>query len=163
MKNPNNPIVYIEVASKSGKFGKIIFELFEDVVPKTVANFMGLCPKYLGCKFHRIIPGFMIQCGDYERGDGTGGSSIYGRYFEDENFKINHFKSGLLSMANSGSNTNGSQFFITLDKQPHLDNKHVVFGQVLSGYDIVTKIEKYGDSSGQPSDIIKIIGTGKFK
>lgn len=145
-------------------------ELFQDKVPRTVLNFLTLTTGraenknmyYKGTKFHRIIPGFCIQGGDYENGDGTGGSSIYGKYFEDENFIFKHDKPGLLSMANSGPNTNGSQFFITLGYAPHLDNSHVVFGCVRDGMDIVKKMEQYGTESGKPLDVIKIIRCGQL-
>ncbi|CAJ1363706.1 unnamed protein product [Effrenium voratum] len=130
-----------------GPVGKVVFELYAHVVPKTAENFRALCTgemgkgkhgkrlNFLGCVFHRIIPGFMCQGGDFTKGDGTGGESIYGAKFKDENFQMRHTEKGLLSMANSGPNTNGSQFFITVKATPHLDGKHVVFGKVISGYD----------------------------
>lgn len=102
----------------------------------------------------------MIQGGDFTRGDGTGGYSIYGKCFEDESFALKHDKGGLLSMANSGPNTNGSQFFITLNPQPHLDNVHVVFGQVVEGWDVVKEIEKFGSQGGKPTETVKIINCG---
>jgi len=144
-----------------------VFELFEDETPKTARNFLELCTGengygYRGCKLHRIVPGFVIQGGDFERGDGSGGKSIYGRYFEDENFKLMHSEPGLLSMANAGPNTNGSQFFITLDYQPHLDGKHVVFGKVIDGMDVVKKITSFGTDSGKPKETLKIIKCGKI-
>merc|ERR1719389_604407 len=145
-------------------------ELYSDVVPKTAENFRALCTgekgigksgkplHYKGSSFHRIIPDFMCQGGDFTHGDGTGGESIYGEKFEDENFKIKHTKKGLLSMANAGKNTNGSQFFITLKDTPHLDGKHVVFGEVLEGYDeVVKKIEALGTSSGSPNKAVVIV------
>ncbi|TPX65861.1 hypothetical protein SpCBS45565_g04865 [Spizellomyces sp. 'palustris'] len=133
--------------------GRIVFELYNDVVPKTTENFRALCIgevtskssgvplRYKGSTFHRVIKGFMIQGGDFTRGDGTGGESIYGEKFEDEKFEYIHDKPGLLSMANAGPNTNGSQFFITTVPTPHLNGKHVVFGRVLKGMNIVRRIE----------------------
>jgi len=161
----SNPVVYLEIATKEKMLGKIFIELFMHKVPKTSTNFKKLCenkskPNYLGCNLHRIIPGFVIQGGDFENGNGTGGYSIYGKVFEDESFNIKHTKRGLLSMANSGANSNGSQFFITLDVLPHLDNKHVVFGQVLKGLEIVDEIETFGTHEGTPKIVIKIVGCG---
>ena len=147
--------------------GDVTFGLFGKVVPKTAENFKVLCTgeqgtgvsgvplHFKGSIFHRIIPNFMIQGGDFTRGDGTGGESIYGRKFEDENFKIKHFK-GALSMANSGKNTNGSQFFITTAGTPWLDGKHVVFGKIMENQDLIDKIESYGSSSGRTSAEVKI-------
>lgn len=134
--------------------GRIIFELFNDVCPKTCENFRALCTgemgdgkvtdkplHYRGVKFHRVIKDFMIQSGDFSAGNGTGGESIYGGHFEDETFEINHEEPFLLSMANRGQDTNGSQFFVTTQPSPHLDGKHVVFGRVVSGKEIVSGIE----------------------
>lgn len=153
------------IGTRHKTIGKIVIELFEEDVPRTCKNFIELIkrPKgsgYKGCNFHRIIPDFMIQGGDFMRGDGTSGESIYGKTFEDENFKLKHDRPGLLSMANSGINSNSSQFFITLKDTPHLDGKHVVFGQVISGMDIIRKIEKFGTQEGCPKETVKVVDCG---
>ena len=117
---------------------------------------------YKNSTFHRVIPGFMLQGGDFTNHNGTGGKSIYGKKFEDENFQLQHTGAGTLSMANSGPNTNGSQFFLTVEKTDWLDGKHVVFGNVVSGLNVVKKIEKFGSKSGKPSEKITITGCGEL-
>ncbi|SDW84992.1 peptidylprolyl isomerase [Thiocapsa roseopersicina] len=156
----DNPKVALDVTIGGEPAGTITIELFADVVPKTAENFRALCTgekgmgqsgkplSYAGSPFHRIIPGFMIQGGDFTRGNGTGGESIYGEKFADENFQLKHTEAGMLSMANAGPNTNGSQFFITVDATPWLDGKHVVFGKVVEGMDVVEAMEAQGSRSG---------------
>ena len=167
-----NPRVFFDLAINSKAAGRLIFELFHDTVPKTADNFKFLCtgekgngtsgkPLYFkGNQFHRIIPGFMAQGGDFTHGTGVGGESIYGQKFSDENFKIKHTKKGQLSMANSGRNTNGSQFFLTFVPCPWLDGKHVVFGEVVKGLEILAELEKYGTQDGRPTAKVVISDCG---
>lgn len=168
------PSTFFQVSIGGQDAGRIVFELFKETVPKTVENFRALCTgekgtgnsglplHYKGSSFHRIIPSFMIQGGDFTRHNGTGGESIYGLKFEDENFSIKHDQSGLLSMANAGKNTNGSQFFITTVPTPWLDGKHVVFGRVIEGMDVVKEIESYGSRTGKPTKICQITDCGEI-
>ena len=155
MVESGNPRVFFEVTIGSRVAGKIEFELFQNIVPRTVENFRCLCTgekglskitkvplHYKNSRFHRLIPGFMIQGGDFTKGDGTGGESIYGARFDDENFNLRHNAPGLLSMANVGKNTNASQFFITLGPAAWLDGKHVVFGKVISGQSVLVQMER---------------------
>jgi len=156
-----NQRVFFDMSAGGRKLGRISFELFNDVTPKCAENFRSLCcgeqkgsqGKKLHFKrsaLHRVIPQFMLQGGDFTNGDGTGGESIYGPVFNDENFKLRHDIPGLLSMANAGPNTNGSQFFITTVACDWLDGKHTVFGKVIDGMNVVKKIESLGTRSGAP-------------
>ncbi|CAN6646155.1 peptidyl-prolyl cis-trans isomerase [Trichomonascus vanleenenianus] len=159
--------VFFETAVDGNKLGRIEFQLYDDVVPKTAENFRALCTgeKGYGYKdsiFHRVIPEFMLQGGDFTNHNGTGGRSIYGERFADENFAKKHDRPGLLSMANAGPNTNGSQFFVTTVPCPWLDGRHVVFGEVTNGMDIVKKIEALGSRTGATKARITITDSGEL-
>ncbi|KAK3884398.1 hypothetical protein Pcinc_011335 [Petrolisthes cinctipes] len=166
-KKKGNPQVYFDIKIGKSLVGRIVMQLRADVVPKTVDNFRCLCTHekgygYQGSTFHRIIPNFMCQGGDFTNHNGTGGRSIYGAKFEDENFKLRHTGPGILSMANSGPNSNGSQFFLTTERTEWLDNKHVVFGQVVSGLNVIRKMEKCGAKSGKPTEKVVISNCGEL-
>eukprot|EP00750_Incisomonas_marina_P015010 INCI18052.1.p2 GENE.INCI18052.1~~INCI18052.1.p2 ORF type:complete len:289 (+),score=80.25 INCI18052.1:185-1051(+) len=169
----SEPHTFFDISIGGQPIGRLVFKLFKSVVPRTAENFRCLCTgekgigrttgkplHYKGSIFHRIIPNFMCQGGDFERGDGTGGESIYGGRFADENFQVRHTAPGLLSMANAGPGTNGSQFFITLKHTPHLDGKHVVFGQVVQGMDVLMRMKSVETGSNdRPANLNSIVVT----
>jgi len=167
--------VYFDVSIGGGPPKRVVMGLYGNTVPKTTENFRALCTgekgvgsvfnkplHYKGSTFHRIIPQFMIQGGDFTHGTGVGGESIYGGKFNDENFKVKHHVPFLLSMANAGPNTNGSQFFITTVKTAWLDGRHTVFGRVIEGTDVVQEIEGQGSQSGKPKQTVTIVDSGEI-
>jgi cyclophilin family peptidyl-prolyl cis-trans isomerase len=172
-----NPIVFMDIRIGQKKAGRMTFELFADSCPKTAENFRKLCTGEMGaarfCKrqmhfkntiFHRVIKGFMAQGGDFEKEDGTGGESTYGKTFADENFKHKHFGPGMLSMANAGPNTNGSQFFLTFKSTPHLNGKHVVFGRLKEGMSTLRTIENVSTGRmDKPIQEVAVINCGEFE
>ena len=169
-----NPIVFFDMTIGGEAAGRISMELRADVCPKTAENFRSLCTGEKGngrsgiplhfknSAFHRVIPDFMCQGGDFTQGNGTGGESIYGSKFEDENFTLKHTGPGILSMANCGPNTNGSQFFLCTVKTQWLDGKHVVFGVVKDGLDVVKRIEQVGSQGGSTSKPVVIADCGQI-
>lgn len=166
--NPDNTRCWMKVSAGGKDLGRVTFEIKDDIVPKTAKNFKALCTHekpygYRGTPFHSVIPGFMAQSGDFENGDGTGGRSIWGQRFNDENFILRHTGAGVLSMASKGENTNGSQFLITFVPTFWLDRQNVVFGQVVSGYNVMKKIEECPtDDRGKPTTEIKIAECGCY-
>jgi len=165
----SDPRVYFDISIGDKAAGRITIQLFKSVVPITAENFRQLCTgehgnsnisgkklTFKGSMFHRVISGFMMQGGDFTNFNGTGGESIYGAKFKDENFKLKHTERGMLSMANAGPNTNGSQFFITFKPTPHLNGKHVVFGKVVDGYKICEQIERI-QTNAQDKPLVKVV------
>lgn len=168
-------MVFFDITLGGSKKGRIEILLRADIVPRTAENFRCLCTgekgvgrsgkllHYKGCSFHRVIPGFMAQGGDFTRGNGKGGESIYGEKFADENFTLKHDSPGVLSMANAGKDTNGSQFFLCVTETPWLDGKHCVFGKVISGMDVVAAIEQVGSESGRTRVPCVISDSGQLR
>lgn len=173
--NPDRPKVFLDISIGQKPIGRAIFSLYNDIVPKTAENFRALCTGEKGtgksgaplhfknCSFHRVIKNFMIQGGDFTAGNGTGGESIYGEKFEDENFDVKHTRPFLLSMANAGPGTNGSQFFVTTISTPHLDGKHVVFGELIQGKSVIRAVENTSTGENdKPVDEVVITDCGQL-
>uniref|UniRef100_A0A7S2UXP3 Peptidyl-prolyl cis-trans isomerase n=1 Tax=Fibrocapsa japonica TaxID=94617 RepID=A0A7S2UXP3_9STRA len=170
-----NPVVFFDLTIGGQAAGRVEMTLRADVVPRTAENFRCLCTgekgtgrsgkplHFKGSSFHRVIPDFMCQGGDFTRGNGTGGESIYGEKFADENFQLRHTGPGILSMANAGPNTNGSQFFLCTTETAWLDGKHVVFGSVTNGMDVVKAVESVGSGSGRTSAPVIIADCGQLR
>lgn len=168
------PRVFFDISINDKEVGRLEFELRSDIVPKTTENFRVLCTggvgntksgirkTYKGSVIHRIVPGLLIQGGDYTKGNGTGGESIYNSKFNDENFILEHGEPGVLSMANSGPNTNGSQFFITTVPCPKLNGKYVAFGKVVKGFEVLEAVEAQGSEDGVPYSEVVIIDSGEL-
>lgn len=170
----DDPIVFLDIAVGARPVGRIEIALSSNVAPRTCENFRALCTgerasartreplHFKESSFHRVIPGFMAQGGDFTRHNGTGGESIYGEKFKDENFELKHDAPGVLSMANSGPNTNGSQFFILFEPAPHLDGKHVVFGRVVHGLEVLEEIQAVGSASGATKEAVLVVDSGQL-
>ena len=170
----DDPIVFLDIALGARPVGRIEIALSSNVAPRTCENFRALCTgerasartrkplHFKESSFHRVIPGFMAQGGDFTRHNGTGGESIYGEKFKDENFELKHDAPGVLSMANSGPNTNGSQFFILFEPAPHLDGKHVVFGRVVHGLEVLEEIQAVGSASGATKEAVLVVDSGQL-
>jgi len=171
--DPSNPKVFFDISIGAKPAQRLVIQLYKNIVPKTAENFLKLCTgeqgigksgkplHFKGSHFHRLIKDFMIQGGDFTKGNGTGGESIYGEKFADENFKVKHTKRGDLSMANAGPNTNGSQFFITFKETPHLDGKHVVFGRVVENIEFLDMLENVATvKNDEPEETITIVDCG---
>jgi peptidylprolyl isomerase len=173
LSSPSNPRVFLELSLSGKALGRIVIELYANKVPRTAENFRMLCTgekgvgrsgsklHYRDCRFHKIITGFLAQCGDFIAHDGSQNESVYGPRFEDENFSVPHDDRGIVSMANNGRNTNGGQFFITFTKSPWLNGKNVAFGKVVEGLEFLEAIESVGSQSGTPRHTVKIVSCGE--